>query len=111
MEPVLDSASLGKHAVRLGLITAGQLEEAREETVTSDPQQLVRVLERKRLLTPWQSSKLLKGDTSGFLLGGYRLLYKISSGSFGRVFRADDPGSGRIVAVKVLRRRWSEDPQ
>ena len=42
-------------------------------------------------------------------LGGYRLLYKISSGSFGRVFRADDPRSGRVVAVKVLRRRWSED--
>ena len=34
---------------------------------------------------------------------------KISSGSFGRVFRADDPRTGRVVAVKVLRRRWSED--
>src|SRR5262249_24963992 len=33
----------------------------------------------------------------------------ISSGSFGRVYRADDPRTGRVVAVKVLRRRWSED--
>src|SRR5207302_1988283 len=35
-------------------------------------------------------------------------LYKIASGSFGRVYRADDPRSGRIVAVKVLRRKHSE---
>ncbi len=47
----------------------------------------------------------------GFFYGGYRVLYKISSGSFGRVFRADDPRTGRVVAVKVLRRRWSEDQQ
>src|SRR5262249_15356297 len=33
--------------------------------------------------------------------------YRIASGSFGRVYRADDPRTGRIVAVKVLRNRWS----
>ena len=60
-------------------------------------------LERKGFITPWQSGKVLKGDIDGFFLGGYRLLYKIASGSFGRVFRADDPRSGRVVAVKVLR--------
>src|SRR5262249_29945471 len=70
---------------------------------------LIRYLERKGLLTPWQTAKLLKGDPDGFFLGGYRILYKINSGSFGRVFRADDPGSGRVVAVKVLPRPWSED--
>ncbi|MFO0865181.1 MAG: serine/threonine-protein kinase [Gemmataceae bacterium] len=35
-------------------------------------------------------------------------LYKIASGSFGRVFRADD-STGRVVAIKVLRKKWSED--
>src|SRR5262249_54299028 len=45
------------------------------------------------------------------VLGGYRILYKIAAGSFGRVYRADDPRSGRVVAVKVLRRRWSDDTQ
>src|SRR5262249_55039535 len=51
-----------------------------------------------------------KGDQDGYVLGGYRLLYKIASGSFGRVFRAADPLTGRIVAIKILRKRWSEDP-
>src|SRR5207249_2695156 len=58
---------------------------------------------------PYQTSKLLKGDTEGYFLGGYRLLYKIASGSFGRVFRADEPETGRVVAIKVLRRRWSDN--
>src|SRR5262249_39167249 len=62
-------------------------------------------------LTNFQTSKVLKGDSDGFFLGGYRILYKISSGTFGRVFRAEDPRSGRVVALKVLRRRWSEDQQ
>jgi serine/threonine protein kinase len=69
----------------------------------------LRILERKGYLTSWQSSKLLKGDTDGYYLGGYRILYKIAAGSFGRVFRADDPASGTIVAIKVLRNKWMED--
>jgi serine/threonine protein kinase len=68
------------------------------------------LLERKGYVTPWQSHKLLRGDREGYFLGGYRVLYKIASGSFGRVFRADDPRTGADVAIKVLRKRWSEDP-
>jgi serine/threonine protein kinase len=71
----------------------------------------LRALERKAYLTALQIDKLLKGDMDGYFLGSYRLLYKIASGSFGRVFRGDDPQTGRVVAIKVLRRRWSEDPQ
>jgi serine/threonine protein kinase len=102
---------LSNRIVKLGLVTLPQMQEVLEEVgpTATDLEELLRVLERKSLLTPYQSSKLLKGDTDGFFLGGYRLLYKIASGSFGRVFRADDPQTGRIVAIKVLRRRWSED--
>src|ERR1700677_5150548 len=93
----LDGATLGQQVLRLGLITEDQLMDVRNEagTRTPDAQTLIRILERKTLLTPWQSGKLLKGDVDGFFLGGYRLLYRISSGSFGRVYRADDPSSGR----------------
>src|SRR4051812_38521625 len=100
-----DAADLGQRALKLGLITPAQLDEARAEAGArnSEPQLLVRILERKGHLTPFQSNKLLKGDNDGYFLGGYRILYRIASGSFGRVFRADDPASGRVVAVKVLR--------
>jgi serine/threonine protein kinase len=111
MDQQLDVTTLGQQAIRLGLVTEEQLARAYDEIGPRNPDAnaLLLALERKGYLTPWQSGKLLKGDVDGYILGGYRLLYKIASGTFGRVYRADDPRSGRVVAIKVLRRRWSED--
>lgn len=112
---ISDVATFGQQVVKLGLVDQAQLNDAMEIAREDSGQQtpevifLTRALERKGYLTNFQTSKVLKGDNEGYFLGGYRLLYKISSGSFGRVFRADDPRSGRVVAIKVLRRRWSED--
>ena len=103
--------ALAQLMVKLGLITNEQMQESLAEVgPATTPEEYCRICERKAFITPYQTSKLLKGDTEGFFLGGYRLLYKIASGSFGRVFRADDPQSGRVVAIKVLRHRWSERP-
>jgi serine/threonine protein kinase len=106
----LDAATLAGKAVRLGLIAPGQVQDAWQELGSRGvpAEDLMRCLERKGALTPYQTSKLLKGDSDGFVLGGYRLLYKIASGSFGRVYRADEPSSGRVVALKVLRNKWAE---
>jgi serine/threonine protein kinase len=113
MEATPTAALLAQLAVRLGLVSTEQMQEARDEAGirTNEPYVLLGVLKKRGLLTPWQADKLLKGDTEGYVLGGYRILYKIASGSFGRVFRADDPRSGLVVAIKVLRRRWSDDTQ
>ncbi|HWG46431.1 MAG TPA: serine/threonine-protein kinase [Gemmataceae bacterium] len=109
----MDTSAFAQQILKLGLVAEEQLAEVLDELGAANPDltQLMRALERKSYITPWQRGKVLKGDIDGFFLGGYRLLYKIASGSFGRVFRADDPSSGRVVAVKVLRRRWSEDQQ
>src|SRR5262245_21894769 len=107
----VDASTVAQQAVRLGLVTPEQVQDAWDEIGKGgfDPKPLLRLLERKGQLTPWQSYKLLKGDPDGYFLGGYRILYKIASGSFGRVYRADDPATGTVVAIKVLRRKWSED--
>ncbi len=108
-----DPASIAHLARQLNLVTDEQLRECWDEvdSATHSSEVLLKVLERKGYLTPWQSSKLIRGDTDGYFMGGYRMLYKIASGSFGRVFRADDPRTGTDVAIKVLRHRWSEDPK
>jgi hypothetical protein len=109
----LDAAAVAQLAQRVGLVTEAQLVDVWEEIggKSAEPMKLCLALERKGVLTPLHTQKLLKDDTNGYFLGGFRLLYKIASGSFGRVFRADDPRSGRIVAIKVLRRRWTEKPE
>jgi serine/threonine protein kinase len=106
-----DANSVAQLARQLHLVSDEQVRECWEELEagTNTPEGLLKLLERKGYVTPWQSHKLLRGDADGYSLGGYRVLYKIASGSFGRVFRAKDAQTGADVAVKVLRKRWSED--
>ena len=113
MDEPVDADALAQFAVRVGLLddhTAREVlyELGRKDAPASD---LIALLTRRGQLTPLQGSKLLKGDTGGYFLGGYRILYKISSGTFGRVYRGDDPRSGQVVAVKVLRHKWTDNKQ
>ena len=113
MSEPANAAEVAQLAVRSQLISESQSRELLYELDNNGaaPIEFTKMLERKRLLTPLQSGKLLKGEKDGYLLGGYRILYKIASGSFGRVYRGDDPRTGNIVAVKVLRRRWLDTPK
>ena len=72
---------------------------------------LLKSLEHKGFLTSYQSGRIAKGEIEGLVLGRYKLMYRNASGSFARVYRACDLKSGRMVGVKVLRQRWSEDPK
>src|SRR5262245_38757238 len=106
-----DATEFATLAVRVGLVEDHVAKECiyELEDRTSPPETMARYMERKGLITPLQTSRLLKGEVDGYILGGYRLLYKIASGSFGRVYRGSDPGTGQTVAVKVLRKKWTED--
>ncbi len=106
-----DAAAVANAAMRLGLVTSDQVNEVWEElgVRTGPAADFLRCMERKQYLTPFQTNKLLKGEKDGYILGGYRILYKIASGSFGRVYRASEPGTGRQVAIKILRKKWSLD--
>lgn len=109
----LDASGIGQLALKLGLVSESQVQESLYELddKKAPAESMVRLMERKGYLTPWQGRKMLKGDIDGYVLGGYRLLYKIASGSFGRVYRGDDPRTGQTVAVKVLRNKWTMDKQ
>src|SRR5262249_17899358 len=109
----LDASEIGQFTTRLGLLTQEQVRECfiALDSRTAPGEDMNRMMQRKPVRTPWQSSKVLKGDTDGYFLGGYRMLYKIASGSFGRVYRGDDPRTGQVVAIKVLRNKWTIDKQ
>jgi serine/threonine protein kinase len=67
--------------------------------------------EDKGLLTSYQVGRIQKGEIDGLVLGPYKIMYRNASGSFARVYRACDLRTGRMVGLKVLRQRWSEDPK
>lgn len=71
----------------------------------------LQILERRQLLTPLQTGRMLKGEIDGLVLGRYKLLYRNASGSFARVFRAASLDDNRVVALKLLRERWADDPR
>jgi serine/threonine protein kinase len=109
----LTRKQMAQLVIKLRLATPQQVQDCLEELTDPglDPEPFLQELSKKGLLTYLQIDKLLKGDMHGYFMGSYRLLYKIHSGSFGRVYRADDPSSGRVVAVKVLRQRWTDKPE
>lgn len=66
-------------------------------------------LVRRELLTGFQLERLLRGDRGGYFFGRAKLLYQIGAGSFARVYRAIHRDDGSILAVKVLRNRFTND--
>lgn len=84
------------------------LQELQEKSTDED--QLIRLLERKNLITSFQAARLKNNELDGLVLGDNKLMYQNASGSFARVYRAASLQDGRMVGVKVLRQRWAQDP-
>lgn len=64
---------------------------------------------RRDLMTNFQIDRMLKGEKSGYFYGPYKVLYLVGVGTFSRVYRGIHVETGRVLAVKVLRRRYSDD--
>src|SRR5262245_29731918 len=97
--------------VRLQLVSEQQIEICLEQLgrKTFQPDDLLKCLENKGLLTSYQVGRIAKDEIDGLVLGRYKLMYRNASGSFARVYRACDLRTGKMVGLKVLRQRWSED--
>jgi WD40 repeat protein/serine/threonine protein kinase len=58
-------------------------------------------LVERNWVTRWQAQMMLAGSNR-FFLGKYKLLERIGSGGMGTVFKAQQTGLGRFVALKVM---------
>jgi len=104
---------LAQRAFDLGLLNERQLQQAWAELGTRNAKvkELLKVFLRREFLTNYQVERLVKGDRSGFFFGDYKVLYLVGSGTFARVYRAVHRGTEQVVALKVLRSRFSENPE
>lgn len=109
----LSAEQFAQRAFDLNLLDERQLQEiwgqAGSRQLSGDEFQ--QLLLRRELLTNYQTERLIRGDRTGFFYGQYKVLYLIGTGTFARVYRACHKTTGQIVAVKVLRRRFAEDPE
>lgn len=106
-------SDLGAQLIRHRLIEPPELEACLAELPShvDDPSRLFEELEKRSLLTSYQVRQIVKGDIEGLVLGDYKLMYRNAAGSFARVFRACSLKDGSMVGLKLLRRRWADDPQ
>lgn len=76
----------------------------------TDSEGIAAWLVKQERLTRWQAQELLNGKHA-FFLGHYRLLEKLGVGGRGVVYKAQNTGCGKIVAVKVLGKEFLKKPE
>ena len=107
----LSPEQLAQRASDLNLVDRRQLESVWSELGTNvTMSEMQRVLLGRGILTNYQFDRLARGEKAGFFYGEYKVLYLVGTGSFARVYRAAHRDTGQVVALKVLRSRYSESP-
>lgn len=109
----LTPTQLSQRIVEAGLLGQHEIEQTWSEIGSLDGScdALITVLQRKELITNLQMDRLLKGERTGYFYGKWKILYLIGAGTFARVYRSVHTESGRVAAVKVLRRRHRSEPE
>ena len=99
-------------AVKLDLVSEAAAEEAFRAGggESTDIAAFGQTLVRRELLTGYQLERLLRGETTGYFYGRAKVLYQVGAGAFARVYRAAHRDTGGMLAVKVLRKRFSDNP-
>jgi serine/threonine-protein kinase len=109
----LSAENLVQRTLELGLISDAQLRDLWAEPGSRNlsGEEFQQLLLRRGLLTNYQLDRLLAGNRHGFFYGDYKILYLVGAGTFARVFRASHVKTNELAAVKVLRRKFSEDAE
>ncbi len=96
-----------------GIISPGELQAVRDAfhlpTAEQDAQELARALLRQKALTIYQVQECYAGKARDLVLGNYTILDKIGQGGMGQVFKAHHRRMDRIVAIKMLPARVTND--
>ncbi len=100
----LSPSSFLQMLAQSGLLNDDQLRAVRKrftdgKTSASD---ICEWLQKRGILTGWQSEKLLQAKHRGFFLGPYTLLQKIARGGMSSIYAARHRTTGEVHALKVL---------
>ena len=92
-----------------GLVSESELAAAQEEAA-GDLQTFAKLLVTKNLLTRFQVVTLSQGRGASLRVGNYDILDRLGAGGMGTVFKARHRRMKRLVALKVLAAKHSDNP-
>ncbi|MGD9109610.1 MAG: serine/threonine-protein kinase [Phycisphaerales bacterium] len=108
----------GKVAVEYGLCTDEELRRSLEQLKSrgeTDPVTLEKVLVELGFITASQAQRLKlnlkESKAAAYQIPGYKILGKLGSGAMAVVYKAKQISLNRMVAIKVLPRRFTENPE
>jgi len=109
---------VGRLVIDQGLATEDEvqhcLEQAKEIRTDANQASLVQILVDNQYVTQRQIARLrriIEAERSGQKIPGFRILGKLGAGAMATVFKANQLSLDRTVAIKVLPRKFSDNPQ
>ena len=109
MANIRSAEQLAQRALDVNIVDETQLQsvwgELGSRTVPTNV--FEQALLRRGLLTQYQLDRLMRGLRTGFFYDDYKVQYCVGAGTFARVFRTTHRKTSEMVAVKVLRSRYS----
>ena len=114
----MTDTELGRIVVEKNLATSEEVEEclAEQKQLAADNRQpaLSDLLIKKGIVTKRQIDRIIKSMEElrpAQQIPGYQILEKLGSGAMATVFKAKQLSLDRLVAIKVLPKRFSENPE
>lgn len=107
---------VGRLVVEQGLATRDEVESVRRRQAADDKsgRSFAQSLVDERLVTERQLSRLrsmVEQERSGSSIPGYKVMEKLGAGAMATVFKARQLSLDRMVAIKILPRKFSSNPQ
>ena len=111
----MNDTLLGKMVVARGLATDEEIEAAMGLARGSGnaPRALADVLVEHHIITKRQLARLrmnLEGDRAALRIPGYQIMRKLGAGAMATVYLAKQISLDRLVAIKILPRKFLSDP-
>ncbi len=98
-----------------GLVSQADLQaliaELPDERRPADGEQLARLLVQQKKLSAFQAQQIYAGKGKALTLGNYVILDKLGQGGMGLVYKAEHRRMERQVALKVLSKAVTKDPE
>ncbi len=116
--PHPDDTELGRLVVETKLATADEVQQAQkvrlEESQRGQPRPLSEILIEQQIITPRQADRLsdqIETAKPSQQIPGYQIIAKVGAGAMAKVYKARQMSLDRVVAIKVMPRKWSSDAE